>query len=109
MSAEDIAAELLDQVRRQAGPDAGAVVRVEDGDLALTRFAGSAIHQNTAESRRTLHLQLTVDGGRTASASTTRARDVAGLVEATLAAARLRPRDAGWPGLAGPAPLTLPS
>ncbi|GHE14223.1 metallopeptidase TldD-related protein [Klenkia taihuensis] len=109
MSAEDLAAELLEQVRRQAGPGAEAVVRVEDADLALTRFAGSAIHQNTAESRRTLHLQLTVDGGRTAAASTTRARDAAGLVEATLAAARLRPRDPAWPGPAGPAPLVLPS
>lgn len=109
MSADDVVAELLEQVARQAGPDAEAVVQVEDADLALTRFAGSAIHQNTAETRRTLHLQLTVDGGRTASASTTRSRDVADLVAAALAAARLRPRDEAWPGPAGPSPLVLPS
>jgi len=54
-----------------------------------------------------VHLQLTVDGGRTATASTTRSRPDAlvELVTATLAAARLRPRDAGWPGLGEPAPL----
>jgi predicted Zn-dependent protease len=104
---DDLVSAVLDQVRRQAGAGAAATVRAESAALALTRFAGSAIHQNVADERTTVHLQLTVDGGRTASASTTRGRGdaLAELVAATLAAARLRPRDPSWPGLGAPAPL----
>jgi predicted Zn-dependent protease len=98
---EALAGAALEEVRRQAGPGAEAVVRAEHAVLALTRFAGSTIHQNVADERATVHLQLTVDGGRTATASTTRSRDVADLVAATLAAARLCPRDPSWPGLTG--------
>jgi predicted Zn-dependent protease len=100
---EALVGAALEEVRRQAGTDAAAVVRAEHGRLALTRFAGSAIHQNVADERVTVSLQLTVDGGRTATASTTRVRDVADLVAATLTAARLRPRDPSWPGVAGAA------
>ncbi|GAB4081675.1 TldD/PmbA family protein [Modestobacter muralis] len=105
---DGLATAVLDQVRAQAGPDAQATVRVEQAALALTRFADSAIHQNVADERVTVHLQLTVDGGRTATAATTRSRPgaLADLVAATLAAARLRPRDPDWPGLGTPAPLT---
>jgi len=105
---DDLAAAVLAQVRRQAGPDAQATVRVEQAALALTRFADSAIHQNVADERVTVHLRLTVDDGRTATAATTRSRSGAlgDLVTATLAAARLRPRDPDWPGLGEPAPLT---
>jgi len=102
---DDLSAAVLGEVRRQAGADAAATVRAEATALALTRFAGSAVHQNVADERVSVHLQLTVDGGRTASASTTRTGDVAGLVAATLAAARLLPRDPSWPGLGSPAPL----
>ena len=102
-SLDDLAGAVLDEVRGQAGRDAAAVVRAEHATLALTRFAASAIHQNVADEKGTLHLRLTVDGGRTASASTTRSSAVADLVAATLAAARLRPRDPSWPGLSGPA------
>ena len=80
-------------------------MRAESTALALTRFAASAIHQNVADERVTLHLELTVDGGRTATASTTRTATAGDLVAATVAAARLRPRDPEWPGLGGPAPL----
>ncbi|MCU1620093.1 MAG: Peptidase modulator of gyrase [Modestobacter sp.] len=104
---DDLVSAVLDEVRRQTGADAAATVRAESTALALTRFAGSAIHQNVADERTTVHLQLTVDGGRTASASTTRGREDAlvELVAATLAAARLTPRDPAWPGLGEPAPL----
>jgi predicted Zn-dependent protease len=102
---DDLAADVLAEVARQGGSDAVATVRAETAALALTRFAGSAIHQNVADERTVVHLQLTVDGGRTASASTTKVRDLADLVAATLAAARLVPRDPEWPGLGGPAPL----
>jgi predicted Zn-dependent protease len=108
---DDLVAAVLDEVARQGGPHAAATVRADAAALALTRFAGSAIHQNVADERTALRLQLTVDGGRTASASTTRTRGhgaVADLVAATLAAARLRPRDPSWPGLGGPAPLPSP-
>ncbi|MEU2348126.1 metallopeptidase TldD-related protein [Modestobacter sp. NPDC049651] len=108
MNLDDLSTAVLDEVRRQAGADAAATVRAQQAALALTRFAGSAIHQNVADEQVTVHLELTVDGGRTATASTTRAAAVPDLVAATLAAARLRPRDAGWPGLAGAAPLLSP-
>jgi predicted Zn-dependent protease len=101
---DDLAGAVLAEVARQGGPDAAATVRAEHAALALTRFAGSAIHQNVADEQTTVHLELTVDGGRTASSATTRVRDLPDLVAATLAAARLRPRDPDWPGLAGPAP-----
>ena len=106
-SLDSLVSAVLDEVRRQAGTEAAATVRAESAALALTRFAGSAIHQNVADEQRTVHLQLTVDGGRTANASTSRSRAdaLAELVTATLAAARLRPRDPGWPGLGEPAPL----
>src|SRR3954452_20837399 len=106
-SLDDLTAAVLDEVRRQAGAAAAATARAESTSLALTRFAASAVHQNVADERTTLHLQLTVDGGRTASSSTTRGRGdaQAELVAATLAAARLRPRDPEWPGLGAPAPL----
>jgi predicted Zn-dependent protease len=105
---DDLVTAVLEEVRRQAGTDAAATVRAESAALALTRFAGSAVHQNVADERTTVHLQLTVDGGRTASASTTRRTAVPELVEATLAAARLLPRDPAWPGLGSPAPLVSP-
>jgi predicted Zn-dependent protease len=108
LSLDDLAAAVLTEVARQGGPDAAAVVRAEHAALALTRFAGSAIHQNVAAEQTTVHLELTVDGGRTARAATTRTRGpaaLADLVAATLTAARLRPRDPDWPGLGGPAPL----
>jgi predicted Zn-dependent protease len=102
---EPLVGAVLEEVRRQAGASASAVVRAEHASSALTRFADSAIHQNVADERVSVHLSLTVDGGRTASASTTRASDAGSLVAATLAAARLRPQDPSWPGLGEPAPV----
>jgi predicted Zn-dependent protease len=103
---DSVVGAVLDEVARCAGSAAAAVVRAEQASLALTRFADSAIHQNVADDRVTVHLSLTVDGGRTATVSTTRAGDPASLVGAALAAARLRPRDPSWPGLGAPAPVT---
>jgi len=104
VSLDALVSAVLDEVRRAAGPSAAAVVRAEEASLALTRFADSAIHQNVADERVTLHLSLTVDGGRTATTSTTRS-SAGDLVAAALAAARLRPRDPSWPGLGEPAPV----
>jgi predicted Zn-dependent protease len=74
--------------------------------LALTRFANSFIHQNVADATTTVRLRLHADG-RTAVGSTTvtGGEGLRGLVERTLAAARLCPPDPAWPGLAPPAPL----
>ncbi|MET0324716.1 MAG: metallopeptidase TldD-related protein [Ilumatobacteraceae bacterium] len=103
MSGElELAAQVLERVR---AADAGAEIQVtvDRNRLALTRFANSVIHQNVAED--TLGVSITIHrDGRTISASSTVA-DESGfqaLVERTVAAARLAPRDPAWPGLAPP-------
>ncbi len=103
----DIAAQVLDLVKSQ-NPAAEAEVTVDTTDLALTRFANSFIHQNVAEATTTVRLRLHADG-RTAAGTTTivDTQGLHGLVERTVAAARLAPPDPQWPGLAPPA-STLP-
>ncbi|MFJ6198418.1 metallopeptidase TldD-related protein [Micromonospora sp. NPDC092111] len=99
----DVAARVVDLVRRFAGPTAEAEVMVTRHDLALTRFANSFIHQNVAESGVTVRLRVHVDG-RTAAGGGSLV-DPAGLralVERTLTAARLCPPDPAWPGLTPP-------
>jgi predicted Zn-dependent protease len=85
---------------------ADAQVTASAGRSALTRFANSFIHQNVAEDRASVRLTVVVDG-RLAGASTTVVDDdgLRRLVDSTLEAARLRPIDPDWPGLAPPAPL----
>jgi predicted Zn-dependent protease len=92
---------VLEIVRRRAE----AQVRVATGRRSLTRFANSLIHQNVAEEKSSVTLTLVTDG-RLARASTNRVDDdgLGALVERTLEAARLRPPDREWPGLAPPAP-----
>jgi predicted Zn-dependent protease len=105
----DIAAQVLDFVKAQS-PTAEAEVTVDTSELALTRFANSFIHQNVAEATTAVRLRLHVDG-RTAAGTTTivDASGLRGLVERTVAAARLCPPDPQWPGLAPPsATSTLP-
>jgi predicted Zn-dependent protease len=101
----DIAAQVVDLVRKSA-PAAEAEVIAQVDTLALTRFANSVIHQNVAEATPKVTLRVHVDG-RTGSGSTslTTSDALAGLVDRTLAAARLSPVDAGWPGLAPTAAL----
>jgi predicted Zn-dependent protease len=92
--------QLLDLV---APSGADAEVTVHRHTLSLTRYANSFIHQNVSDTAETVQLRLHVDG-RTAASSTsnTTADGLAGLVERTLAAARLRPVDTGWAGLTPP-------
>ena len=74
-------------------------------DLALTRFAGNAIHQNVAHSNVTLNIRA-VDGRRVGRATTNDLSD-AGIRRAMDAARRnalLMPEDPAFPGL--PAPQT---
>ncbi len=103
----DLAARVLDLVRRQAGPQAQAEVFVRRREHALTRFAVSFIHQNVADETTEVRLRLHVDG-RTAGGSTTvvDAPGLEALVRRTLDGSRLLPPDPGWPGLAPPAPVT---
>jgi predicted Zn-dependent protease len=102
----DLAGRVVELVRRIAGPTAQAEVCATHLALALTRFANSSIHQNVAEATTTVRLRVHLDG-RTATGSTTvvDGDGLRALVERTLAAARLCPPDAGWPGLAPPATL----
>ncbi len=102
----ELAARVIELVRRAAGPDAQAEVMVQHEALALTRFANSAIHQNVADATTTVRLRLHLDGRSAASATTiTDPAGLSGLVDRTIAAVRLSPPDAAWPGLTPPTPL----
>jgi predicted Zn-dependent protease len=98
---------VCDRVLDAVGDRAQAVVAASAGRSGLTRFAVSHIHQNVAEDRCVAEVQVTLDGGRTATTSTTQLDDagIDRVVERALAAAALRPEDPMWPGLAGRAPL----
>ena len=103
MSELDLATRVLEQTLAVL-PGADVEVSVDRTTAALTRFANSVIHQNVAEDGRHVSIRVHVDG-RTASGSTTVTSDegLAGLVGRALAAARVAPLDAGWPGVAPPA------
>ena len=92
------------RVLRLVGAQAEAEVTVTAGADALTRFATSFIHQNVADAVRRVHLRVALDG-RVAEATANQTHDdaLASLVRSAVEAARLRPVDPGWPGLASPA------
>ena len=105
-TALDVAERVLSLVRDRPGAGAEAEVRVERGTRALTRFATSFIHQNVAEDVSHVLLRVALDG-RTASSSLDGPTDdgtLGRLVDNVLAAARVAPLDAGWPGLTPPSP-----
>lgn len=108
MSVElDLAGQVVELVRQAGGPDVQAEAYVSRLDLALTRFANSAIHQNVAESTTRVRLRVHVDGRTTVgSSSLVTADGLRDLVDRTLAMARLAPRDPAWPGLAPPAAVS---
>jgi len=64
------AVELTEQVLELVGDRAEAEVVASTGNLALTRFANSFIHQNVAEDGETVSLRVALDG-RIASTQTT--------------------------------------
>src|SRR5690606_9584125 len=109
MTLLDIASRVIDLVAA-ASPGAEAEVVVDGGELALTRFANSFIHQNVADATTSVRLRLHADGRTAAgSASIAGARGETGtataddealgrLVARTVAAAKLAPRDPHWPG-----------
>ena len=96
--------QLLDtceRVLRLVGTDAEAEVTLTSGTESLTRFATSFIHQNVADAVQRVHLRLALDG-KVAEATGNQTDDDAldRLVRSATEAARLRPPDPGWPGLA---------
>ncbi|MBO4210734.1 PmbA/TldA family metallopeptidase, partial [Micromonospora echinofusca] len=110
MSTElDLAGQVVELVHRLAGPDSEAEVVVERGELALTRFANSAIHQNVSSVTTTVRLRLHRDGRTAAGGSTVVTGDgLRALVERTVAASRLCPPDPAWPGLTAPTEMPDP-
>ncbi len=94
-----------DAVLEMVGDRAEAIVAAGSGVTALTRFANSAIHQNVAEDNTYVYLKVIVDGQYAAATTTQTDVEALGrLVERTIDAARLRPADPDWPGLAPSAP-----
>ena len=121
MTLLDIASRVIDLVAA-ASPGTEAEVLAEGGELALTRFANSFIHQNVADATTSVRLRVHLDG-RTAAGSASIAGVNSGpahgfappaagdddalgrLVARTVAAAHLAPRDPQWPGLTAAAPV----
>jgi predicted Zn-dependent protease len=95
--------QTCERVLALVGGGAEAEVTVTAGTEALTRFATSFIHQNVADDARRVHLRVALDG-RVAEATANQADDeaLARLARTAMEAARLRPVDPGWPGLAPP-------
>ena len=97
--------EVCERVLARVGRAAEAEVTVSSGSDALTRFATSFIHQNVADAGQRVHLRVALDGRVAESAGNQTDDDaVDRLVRAALDAARLRPVDHGWPGVAPPIP-----
>ncbi len=97
----DVAERVLEAVRRRS-TDAEVEVVVRLGQSALTRFANSFIHQNVAEDASTVSLRVALDG-RVAGArldSRPTPELVEQLADRAIDAARVRPVDPDWPGLA---------
>ena len=104
-SAMEIAERVLRLVRDRAG-DAEAEVTVRQGEEGLTRFATGFIHQNVASETNHVLLRVALDG-RNASTSIDGPADDESLgraIDGVLEAARIRPPDPEWPGLADPSP-----
>ena len=97
--------DVCERVLNRVHPEAEAEVTVSTGADALTRFATSFIHQNVADAAQRVHLRVALDGRVAESAGNQTDDDALDrLVHSATEAARLRPVDPGWPGLAPPAP-----
>jgi predicted Zn-dependent protease len=96
-----IAERTLELVRARA-PEAEVEVTVTTGEQALTRFANRFIHQNVAEEVSHVLVRVAL-GGRVAATSFDGRPDdeaLARVADNVLEAARVRPVDPDWPGLA---------
>lgn len=98
--------QLTEQILELVGDRAEAEVLASTGNLALTRFANSFIHQNVAETGEAVNLRVAVVG-RVASAKTTATSDdsLKGFVDAALETAAMQPVDDDWAGVAPLAPI----
>ncbi|HEU0130216.1 MAG TPA: TldD/PmbA family protein [Mycobacteriales bacterium] len=100
----DTALSLASEALAVDGADGVEVLLTRD-DTALTRFAESRVHQNTARVDGEARVRVVVDGARVGVVATNDLTP-AGLRDAARAAveaARVTPRDEGFAGLAGPA------
>jgi predicted Zn-dependent protease len=97
----DLADRIVRLVQSRAA-DAEVEVTVRQGLDALTRFATGFIHQNVASEVNHVLIRVALDG-RNASTSIDGPADDEGLgwaIDNVLDAARVRPPDPDWPGLA---------
>ena len=96
--------QLTEQILDLVEGRAEAEVLASTGNLALTRFANSFIHQNVAEEGEAVSLRVAVDG-RAASSKTTSTGDdsLAAFVDAALETASMQPVDDEWAGVTPPA------
>jgi predicted Zn-dependent protease len=97
----ELAEHTLDLVRARAA-GAEVEVTVRRGEEALTRFATSFIHQNVTSEINHVLIRVALDG-RNASTSVDGPADDETLgraIDGVLDAARVRPPDPEWPGLA---------
>jgi predicted Zn-dependent protease len=100
--------QIAERILEFVGDRAEAEVLASTGNLALTRFANSFIHQNVAEEGEAVSLRVAVDG-RVASSKTTATGDdsLAAFVGAALETATMQPVDDDWAGVT--APVSLPA
>jgi len=101
----ELADHVVDLVRSRTA-DAEVEVTVRQGTEALTRFATGFIHQNVASEVNHVLIRVALDG-RNAATSIDGPADDDGLgraIDNALEAARVRPADPDWPGLAAPVP-----
>ncbi len=100
--------QLTEQILDLVGDRAEAEVLASTGNLALTRFANSFIHQNVAEEGEAVSLRVAIDG-RVASSKTTATGDdaLAAFVGAALETATMQPVDDDWASVT--APVSLPA
>ena len=97
----EVAAQVIGMVHAKAA-GAEAEVTIRTGTEALTRFAGSFIHQNVAEEKSHIALRVSLDGRTTSVSLDGQPSDDAlgRLIDSALEAARVLPADPDWPGLA---------
>jgi len=96
--------DLAERVLEMVDGRGEAEVRVNGGNLSLTRFANSFIHQNVGDEGDAVSVRLSV-GARIASGTTTNtdADALSGFVDGLIESAKLQPIDEDWPGLSEPA------
>lgn len=99
--------DVADRVLEMVGDRGEARATVTAGTQSLTRFANNHIHQHHVEESETVQLAVVVDGRAAAgSANQTDDATLRNLADRVLEAARLRPADPDWPGVAPPSPVS---